>query len=117
MLTRHDADVSRMKSLQQCGITVVALASLTPQSVAEALAKRGLTRVFIEGGASVAASFLRENLVDSLVWFHAPMVVGGDGRAAVESIGALSLAQSRTFTCRLTNVYGEDHVSFFDRVS
>ena len=117
VLTRLDADVSRKESLQRHGVEVISLRSLTPWCVAEALANRGLTRVFIEGGASVAASFLGENLVDSLVWFHAPMVVGGDGRAAVENIGVLSLAQSRTFIRRLTTVCGEDSVSFFDRVA
>src|ERR1019366_10657582 len=37
-----------------------------------ALAQEGLTRVLVEGGGQVAASFIRADLVDRIAWFHAP---------------------------------------------
>jgi diaminohydroxyphosphoribosylaminopyrimidine deaminase/5-amino-6-(5-phosphoribosylamino)uracil reductase len=52
------------------------------------LAQAGLTTLLVEGGGQLAAALLRENLVDEIHWLQAPMLLGGDGRAA---IGALKL--------------------------
>lgn len=117
VVTRSDADDARKDLLRRCGIDIVELEALSPSGVAEALAARGLTRILIEGGASISASFLRESLVDSLVWFHSSAIIGGDGQAAVDSIGALSLSQRRLFTRRVTNMCGDDHVTCLDRAS
>ena len=46
------------------------------------LAQRGITRLLLEGGATLATSFLRANLVDRLEWFRAPMLLGGDALPA-----------------------------------
>ena len=40
----------------------------------------------------LAASLLRRRLVDRLAWFQAPLVVGGDGLAAIAELGIDSLA-------------------------
>lgn len=37
---------------------------------------RGVYSILIEGGASVASSALQENLVDKMVWFMAPIIIG-----------------------------------------
>ena len=50
------------------------------------LGRRGLTRVLVEGGAHFAAALLRQNLVDRLAWFRAPMP-GGDALPAAVSFG------------------------------
>ena len=62
-----------------------------------ALAARGLTRVLVEGGGAVAAALLRARLVDRLVWFQAPLVIGGDGLAAVAELGLDALADCPRF--------------------
>lgn len=62
----------------------------TPKAVLDALARRGLTRLLIEGGADIAAAFVRAGLVDRLVWFRAPTLLGGD---AVGALAALGIAE------------------------
>ena len=52
-----------------------------------ALGERGLTRLLVEGGADLAAALLRAGLVDRLAWFHAPMLIGGDGIPAIAALG------------------------------
>ena len=52
-----------------------------------ALARRGITRLLVEGGGGIAAALLRRGLVDRLVWFRAAKVIGGDGLAAVAPLG------------------------------
>ena len=68
-----------------------------PQAM-RALGTRGLTRVLVEGGARLASSLLRADLVDRLVWFHAAGVMGGDGLPAVQGLDVDGLAQMQRFT-------------------
>jgi diaminohydroxyphosphoribosylaminopyrimidine deaminase/5-amino-6-(5-phosphoribosylamino)uracil reductase len=51
-----------------------------------------LTEILVEGGGRLAAGLLRRSLVDELHWFAAPLVLGGDGRAALGALGVRSLA-------------------------
>lgn len=55
-----------------------------------ALAERGLTRVFCEGGGALAAGLLADNLVDDLVVFSAGKVLGAE---AVPSLGPLGISR------------------------
>jgi diaminohydroxyphosphoribosylaminopyrimidine deaminase/5-amino-6-(5-phosphoribosylamino)uracil reductase len=52
-----------------------------------ALGKLGITRLLVEGGATLAASLIKADLVDRLHWFRAPGVIGGDGLASIGEIG------------------------------
>jgi diaminohydroxyphosphoribosylaminopyrimidine deaminase/5-amino-6-(5-phosphoribosylamino)uracil reductase len=63
-----------------------------------ALGTRGLTRILVEGGARLAASLLRADLVDRIVWFHAPGLLGGDALPAIQSLGVQSLSAMPRFT-------------------
>lgn len=50
------------------------------------LRERGVQRVFVEGGPTIASAFLREGLVDELLCYLAPTLIGGD-RLAIGDIG------------------------------
>ena len=45
----------------------------------EFLAAKGITRLMVEGGPTLAAAFIAADLVDEAVLFHSPKVVGADG--------------------------------------
>jgi diaminohydroxyphosphoribosylaminopyrimidine deaminase/5-amino-6-(5-phosphoribosylamino)uracil reductase len=47
------------------------------------LSKRGIQQVLVEGGPHVAASFLREGLVDEMCVYVAPKVLGSGGTASI----------------------------------
>ena len=51
------------------------------------LADSGIVSVMIEGGATVAASALRAKIVDKVIFFYAPKILGGDGRAMIDGLG------------------------------
>jgi diaminohydroxyphosphoribosylaminopyrimidine deaminase/5-amino-6-(5-phosphoribosylamino)uracil reductase len=57
-------------------------------AVARALAERGITSLLVEGGATVAAEALTAGVVDRVVLFMAPAILGGD---AVDAVGPLGL--------------------------
>ncbi len=49
----------------------------------QSLAGRGITRLLVEGGPRVLASFLKSGSVDLLHLFRAPMLMGAAGKAAI----------------------------------
>ena len=72
---------------------------LRTRDPAEALASlfaRDRQHVFLEGGPTVAAAFLRAGLVDEVVAYVAPALLGA-GRAAVGDLGVTSIGQARRF--------------------
>lgn len=60
----------------------------------EALGKRGIVDVLVEGGPRLAASLLSENLVDRMVLYLGARVAGGAGKTMFEGAFA-TLSQSR----------------------
>jgi diaminohydroxyphosphoribosylaminopyrimidine deaminase/5-amino-6-(5-phosphoribosylamino)uracil reductase len=97
VITRAEVDAKRRAALERCGVEVLPVAMTPGEHVAPgvalaALAARGLTRVLVEGGSELAAALLRARLVDRLVWFQAPLLIGGDGLPALAAIAANALA-------------------------
>ena len=68
----------------------------------KALTDRGVRRVFLEGGPTLAGSFLAEGLIDQLIAYIAPVLIGGGGKAALEGPGAPSIGDATRF--KLTEV-------------
>lgn len=56
----------------------------------ERLGKEGITSILLEGGSRLAASFIRENMVNKLVIIIAPLLIGG--KDAVPMIGDLRVS-------------------------
>jgi diaminohydroxyphosphoribosylaminopyrimidine deaminase/5-amino-6-(5-phosphoribosylamino)uracil reductase len=58
-------------------------------TLVEKLGKRGLTSLLIEGGGEVAASALAAGIVDKVIFFIAPKIIGGrEAPTAVSGAGA-----------------------------
>jgi diaminohydroxyphosphoribosylaminopyrimidine deaminase/5-amino-6-(5-phosphoribosylamino)uracil reductase len=85
-------------------------------SLLRALGRRGVTRVLAEGGAGLAAALLRQGLVDRLVWFHAPTVMGGDGHPATEGLRLAALSAMPRFRRTGFRPIGDDTLSEFERI-
>jgi len=85
-------------------------------SLLRALGRRGVTRVLAEGGAGLAAALLRQGLVDRLVWFHAPAVMGGDGHPALEGLRLAALSAMPRFRRVAQRALGDDMLSEFERI-
>lgn len=71
--------------------------SLDLRAMMQALGARGLTSVLVEGGAAVSGALLRLGLVDRIMWFHAPAIMGNDGLAALR-LSSGPMAELRRFT-------------------
>ncbi len=83
--------------------------------LAKAINKIAVNNLLIEGGASIAAQFLKNNLVDRLIWIRSPKIIGGDGISGVAGFDLLEICQSLKFKNSSFRLIGEDLVSCFDR--
>lgn len=68
------------------------------------LKRQGIDRLMIEGGGRLAASFVKAGVIDTIEWFRAPMILGGDGR---DAIGPLDIEF-------MDDIYGYSRVSVRD---
>ncbi|WP_374655758.1 bifunctional diaminohydroxyphosphoribosylaminopyrimidine deaminase/5-amino-6-(5-phosphoribosylamino)uracil reductase RibD [Dongia sp.] len=85
------------------------------RTVLNELADRGLTRILVEGGANLATSLLKEDLVDRLAWFQAPLVIGDDGMAAIGELGRPALDRISRFKLLSAQQVGPDNFSLYAR--
>jgi diaminohydroxyphosphoribosylaminopyrimidine deaminase/5-amino-6-(5-phosphoribosylamino)uracil reductase len=90
------------RALLEAGVRVLSVPAVGEDRpelkvVLEALIAQGLSRLFVEGGGRVAASFIRCDLVDALEWFRAPLVIGGEGRPGIGALAVAALAEAPHF--------------------
>lgn len=81
IITTEQASEEKRKKLEEAGITVFVTESLdgqvNPLKVVELLGEKLISSLMIEGGGAVIASFLKHQLIDKLVVYMAPKLVGG----------------------------------------
>jgi diaminohydroxyphosphoribosylaminopyrimidine deaminase / 5-amino-6-(5-phosphoribosylamino)uracil reductase len=120
-LARDSADAERRTALQEAGAEVIVVGAADPgidlADGLQALARRGITRVLVEGGAGIAAALLRADLVDRIAWFHAPSVMGGDGWPSAQAFGVESLAAMPRFRRDRATPIGDDMLTEFRRAA
>ena len=58
------------------------------------LHKRGINQVLCEGGATLAKALLDGGLIDVMILFIAPKIIGGKGKGLFEGKGALGIADA-----------------------
>jgi len=83
------------------------------------LAKREITSVMIEGGSNLAASAIKEAIVDKVAIFVAPKILGKEGLPMIENLGIKRIKNAirlRGFECQklgedilLEGYVGESH--------
>jgi diaminohydroxyphosphoribosylaminopyrimidine deaminase/5-amino-6-(5-phosphoribosylamino)uracil reductase len=119
LLHRNGADPARRKALEQAGAKLYELpvspAGVDLPQAAKLLARLGLTRLLAEGGGTLAAGLLRDNLVDRLAWFHAPGIIGGDGWPAAQAFGVTTLASMPRFVPVAQERWGDDMLTTYTR--
>lgn len=107
------------RRLVEAGVTVLTVSALDerpePAAVLAALGAhlagrggQGPSRVLVEGGGQVAASFLAAGLVDAVEWFRAPIVLGDRGRPAVGEVPLERLADAPRFRRVAFEPLGDD---------
>ena len=104
VLSAKDVEVFRVES--QNG-------RLDLAAVMKVLAERGITRLMVEGGSAVAASFVKAGLVDEAALFRAPKDIGRDGVDALDQMPLTALTSGLKKVS--TEQVGADTLELYER--
>lgn len=102
------------------GVDVIHVATdseghIDPGAAMQAIGTRGITRLLVEGGGTLAASLLRKKVVDRIAWFRSGALMGDDGIAAVGAYGMTQPDDLARFTRVEVLPVGDDIVEFLER--
>lgn len=106
-----DADPTRSKALRDAGADVVELprrgGRLDLGALLAHLHDREALQLLVEGGATLAGSFVRDRLVDRVVGYHAPALLGA-GPPVLGDAGVTTIAAALRLTLRSVDRVGDD---------
>jgi len=71
------------------------------------LHERGIRRLYVEGGPTLASAFIREGLADEVLIYLAPLLLGGP-RMALDDLGITTMSQARTLRIHHIETLGDD---------
>ena len=112
IITGTRAPAGKIKTIRRTGATVWQLplrAGRIPfTAVLKRLGKMGLNSVMIEGGATTASWALKEDIVDKILFFYAPKLIGGEGRGMIGPLGIKKMAQTTKIKEIEIKRFGED---------
>jgi diaminohydroxyphosphoribosylaminopyrimidine deaminase / 5-amino-6-(5-phosphoribosylamino)uracil reductase len=78
------------------------------EDLVRALGERGVLELLVEGGPRLQASLWAAGLADRLVWYLAPLAIGGQGTPGLLGAGAVTLADARRLRLASVDRFGED---------
>jgi diaminohydroxyphosphoribosylaminopyrimidine deaminase/5-amino-6-(5-phosphoribosylamino)uracil reductase len=77
------------------------------RSVLQDLRVRGIQRIFVEGGPTLASAFVKAGLADEVLAYVAPVLLGGD-RLALTEIGVATMDDARRLDVASVERLGDD---------
>lgn len=89
---------------------------VSPARLLDRCSTDGLNRVFLEGGGKLAASFIKAGLVDTIAWFRAPILIGGDGLPAIAALGLSAMENAPRWKTVSSQPIGDDVLEIYERV-
>jgi len=98
VVTGQRGGAAHVRALEARGAKVLRLGErdgkIPWSAILKELARQGIQSVMIEGGAATAAAVLKDYAVDKILFFYAPKIIGGDGRAMIEGLGTRLVRKS-----------------------
>lgn len=88
---------------------------VSPARLLDRCAVEGLGKIFLEGGGKLAASFIQAGLIDTIEWFRAPILIGGDGLPAVAALGLSEMKDAPRWRTAATARIGDDTLETYVR--
>jgi diaminohydroxyphosphoribosylaminopyrimidine deaminase/5-amino-6-(5-phosphoribosylamino)uracil reductase len=86
----------------------VGVDGLALDAVLAELARRGVNELLVECGPRLAGALMRQGLVDELLLYQAPLLLGGDARPLFDALGMQKLADLPEFVVLDSRQVGRD---------
>jgi diaminohydroxyphosphoribosylaminopyrimidine deaminase/5-amino-6-(5-phosphoribosylamino)uracil reductase len=111
--TSQRAPLDKQRQLESQGVEILRLPSYADgrvniEALLAALGTRGVADLLVEGGATLSATLLQRRLIDKVVVFIAPKIIGGDGINVVAAFGVDTMADALQLYGMTSQSVGED---------
>ena len=104
-------DPAHAAALEHAGVTLVHAASLADALVA--LRSEGIGSLLVEGGAALATSFLQDAMVDRLIIFRAPLILGKDALGAFSGLPSATIGAAPRWRLVDARRFGDDDMTVY----
>jgi diaminohydroxyphosphoribosylaminopyrimidine deaminase/5-amino-6-(5-phosphoribosylamino)uracil reductase len=111
----RDPDPARAAALTAAGVELVIATS--PPDALYALRARGVRTLLVEGGAGLAGSLIEAALVDRLIIFRAPVLLGAGALAAFGGLAPVAAASAARWRIVETRRFGDDEMTIYAPLS
>jgi diaminohydroxyphosphoribosylaminopyrimidine deaminase/5-amino-6-(5-phosphoribosylamino)uracil reductase len=120
VIAAPDASAQKETALREAGVEVLrsgkGAGGLDLRKALETLAGKGITRLLVEPGPILAASFLASGLIDEAVVIRAPTTLGPDAIDSIDGLSINALVNSLKFRIAGQEKLGADQVTTYERI-
>ncbi|MGH1049520.1 bifunctional diaminohydroxyphosphoribosylaminopyrimidine deaminase/5-amino-6-(5-phosphoribosylamino)uracil reductase RibD [Bacillus cytotoxicus] len=113
IFTTNNHAVAKRQALENAGVKVFVTSGekhINLHEMLDSLGQKGISSLLIEGGGEVNASFFENKLIDKLVLYFAPKVIGGRmAPSFVEGIGVTKMQEALEFKDITFTQVGKDY--------
>jgi len=111
--SKKNKKMKKIKKLTELGFSVIETnldknGYVDLNVVIKELGSRGIMSLLVEGGSKVASSFIRNKLVDKVMFFYSPKIVGGDGKSMIGELGVREIKDSFRLKDIIINTLGNE---------
>jgi diaminohydroxyphosphoribosylaminopyrimidine deaminase/5-amino-6-(5-phosphoribosylamino)uracil reductase len=109
-----EAPAASKEALAEAGVRIVEVGDgsggVNLEAAMKRLAEEDVTRVLVEGGSRVASSLVAADLVDEVIIFRAPVVVGAGGVRALDGYALSAIERSPRYRQIDAAIVGDDQM-------
>jgi diaminohydroxyphosphoribosylaminopyrimidine deaminase/5-amino-6-(5-phosphoribosylamino)uracil reductase len=120
VVTGPEAPAERREALAEAGVRIIEVGDgsggVNLETALKQLGEIGITRLLVEGGSRVASSLVSLDVVDEVVLFRAPVVVGADGVRALDGYALSAIERSPRYRQIDAAIVGDDQMRRYQRV-
>lgn len=112
-------EAPRARVLKDLGVLCLPIAyqgGLDIHAALDVLREKGVSQLLLEGGGTLAASFIAADVIDVIEWFRAPIILGGDGRSGIGNLSLETLDLAKRFSRASIRELGEDLHERYERL-
>lgn len=111
--SKKNKKIKKIKKLTELGFSVIETnldesGFVDLNVVLKELGSRGIMSLLVEGGSKVASSFIKNGLVDKVMFFYSPKIVGGDGKSMIGQLGVREIKDSFRLKDIIINTLGNE---------